>query len=57
MELDIILIFKTQINSKDIKQGPESDLKDFLVKAIEAPNPYNSIDEKNLSCGRMNRFK
>ena len=31
---------------KDIKQCPESDLKDFLVKAIETPNPYNSIDEK-----------
>lgn len=32
---------------KDIKQCPESDLKDFLVKAIETPNPYNSIDEKD----------
>lgn len=32
---------------KDIKKCPESDLKDFLVKAIETPNPYNSIDEKD----------
>ena len=32
---------------KDIKKCPESDLKDFLVKAIETPNPYKSIDEKD----------
>lgn len=32
---------------KDIKNCPESDLKDFLVKAIETPNPYKSIDEKD----------
>lgn len=32
---------------KNIKKCPESDLKNFLVKAIETPNPYKSIDEKN----------
>lgn len=32
---------------KNIKKCPESDLKDFLVKAIETPNPYKSIDEKD----------
>lgn len=32
---------------KDIRRCPESNLKDFLVKAIETPNPYESIDEKD----------
>lgn len=32
---------------KDIKKCPDSDLKDFLIKAIETPNQYNSIDEKD----------
>lgn len=32
---------------KDIKKCPKSDLKDFLVKAIETPNPYKSVDEKD----------
>ena len=32
---------------KNIKKCPESDLKDFLVKAIETPNPYKNIDEKD----------
>ncbi len=32
---------------KDIKKCPDSDLKDFLIKAIETPSPYKSIDEKD----------
>lgn len=32
---------------KDIKKCPDSELKDFLIKAIETPSPYKSIDEKN----------
>lgn len=32
---------------KDIYNCPNSDLKDFLIKAIETPNPYKSIDEKD----------
>ena len=32
---------------KNIKNCPESELKEFLLKAIETPNPYQSSDEKN----------
>lgn len=32
---------------KDIKKCPDSELKDFLIKAIETPSPYKSVDEKN----------
>lgn len=31
----------------DIKKCPDSDLKDFLIKAIETPNPYKNEDEEN----------
>lgn len=32
---------------KDIKKCTKSDLKDFLVKAMETLNPYKSIYEKD----------
>ena len=34
------------VAKKNIKKCPESDLKDFLVKAIETPNPYLYIVSK-----------
>lgn len=33
---------------EDIKQCQNSDLKDFLLKAINTPNPYKDIDQKNI---------
>ena len=32
---------------REIKNCPNSDLKDFLIKAIETPNQCNGIDEKD----------
>lgn len=32
---------------KELKKCPDSELKDFLIKAIETSSPYKSIDEKN----------
>lgn len=32
---------------KELKKCPYSELKDFLIKAIETSSPYKSIDEKN----------
>ena len=32
---------------KELKKCPDSELKDFLIKAFETSSPYKSIDEKN----------
>ena len=32
---------------RDIKKCPESELKEFLIKAMDTPNSYKNIDRKD----------